>query len=171
MVLAVDRFLNGERAHVERFSLAVQPLLRVEGGKVVERLRHSRMVLTKSSFPDGDRALEERLGSNRVALEPVQGTEQVQTVCDLEMRAPKQRLPYRERTFALCHGLGVLARLVERERLVVCLLRLLQLRIRWLLPSSRACRAAQDYHCHPPKKLLHVSPASPKAYDFSRTRR
>jgi len=65
------------------------------------------VILTEGLFLNGEPVLNQWLGSDKVPLKPVYLPEQVQTVGDVGMSAAPR------------HGLGVLARRVERRRLVV----------------------------------------------------
>ena len=65
-----------------------------------ERWRDVRVVLAEGRFPDGQRALKQRLGPDGVAPEQVMEAERIQARGDVGMGAPEHRLPQRQRLLA-----------------------------------------------------------------------
>ncbi len=98
----------GWRARARRAARpGVQPLVLVEDGEVVERVGDVGMVLAEGRFPDGERALIERLGPAVQPLALVEDGEVVERGGDVGMVLAEGRLPDGERALVERLGPGV----------------------------------------------------------------
>src|SRR3954467_10287316 len=101
------------------------------------------MVLAENPLPDGEPALNERLGAGALKLPPMKLTQQVQAVGDFWMCASENGLPKCKRMLAVWNSVGVPARLQEPLRFAKGRLRLQQPRIRPGVLGHRLRRTAQ----------------------------